>query len=70
MRLHNSQAGLDFDTCYAARLAVETDDLVIYFVDLPGLRRIKQASGRLKDIADLARLEAANVQPEPDGLTG
>ncbi|MGD1904585.1 MAG: DUF6036 family nucleotidyltransferase [Leptolyngbyaceae cyanobacterium] len=48
--------GVDFETCYGARLEVEMAGVPVAFIDLGNLRANKQASGRLQDLADLENL--------------
>ncbi len=50
--------GVDFDSCYNARLVIELDGLAVNFIDLENLKRNKRASGRAQDQADLENLEA------------
>ena len=50
--------GVDFATCYAARLELEIDGVQVAFIDLENLRLNKRASGRLQDLADLENLES------------
>ena len=47
--------GVDFANCYPSRLEIIIDD-VVNFIDLDNLRKNKQASGRLQDLADLENL--------------
>jgi hypothetical protein len=49
--------GVEFPTCYAARLQVELDGVLVDFIDLENLKKNKRASGRLQDLADLEGLE-------------
>lgn len=49
--------GVDFGTCYAARLEIEITGVQVNFIDLENLRVNKRASGRLQDLADLENLE-------------
>lgn len=49
--------GVDFDTCYPARVQVVIDDIAVSFIDLESLIRTKKASGRLQDLADLENLQ-------------
>lgn len=49
--------GVDFKSCYAARVAVEIDGVEVSFIDLENLKKSKKASGRLQDLADLENLE-------------
>jgi hypothetical protein len=50
-------AGVDFETCYTTRAQAEIDGIVLPFIDLENLKRNKQASGRLQDLADLENLQ-------------
>lgn len=50
--------GVEFESCYAARVEVEMDGIIISFIDLENLRKSKQAAGRLQDLADLENLPA------------
>ncbi|HSB79741.1 MAG TPA: hypothetical protein VLM91_13245 [Candidatus Methylomirabilis sp.] len=49
--------GVDFSQCYAARVDVEVDGVLVSFIDLENLRKNKKASGRLQDLADLEHLQ-------------
>jgi hypothetical protein len=49
--------GVDFPTCYASRIEVTIDDLLVNFIDLENLKLNKKASGRLQDLADLENLQ-------------
>jgi hypothetical protein len=48
--------GVNFENCYPFRLEVTIDNIVVNFIDLDNLRKNKQASGRLQDLADLENL--------------
>jgi predicted nucleotidyltransferase len=48
--------GVDFATCFANRLEVALDGIVVNFIDLENLKLNKRASGRLQDLADLENL--------------
>ena len=48
--------GVDFETCYAARVEVVIDDVPVNFIDLENLKKNKKAAGRLQDLADLEQL--------------
>lgn len=50
-------AGVDFETCFAARLVVKLDDALVNFIDLDNLRMNKRATGRAQDLADIENLE-------------
>jgi hypothetical protein len=49
--------GVDFETCYAARVEVMLDDVQVNFIDLENLKKNKRATGRAQDIADIESLE-------------
>lgn len=49
--------GVEFGECYGDRLQVQLQGLTLPFIDLDNLRRNKQASGRLQDLADLENLQ-------------
>jgi predicted nucleotidyltransferase len=49
-------SGVEFAECYARRSVSELDGLEIPFISLEDLKANKQASGRLKDLADLEHL--------------
>jgi predicted nucleotidyltransferase len=50
-------AGVDFETCYAARVQAEIDGTQVNFIDLENLKRNKKAVGRHQDLADIENLE-------------
>jgi hypothetical protein len=54
--LITSPDGIDFQTCYASKIEVLLDDIVVKFIDLDNLKKNKLASGRLQDLADLENL--------------
>jgi hypothetical protein len=58
MRLEISTgiSGVEFDECYASRIADTIDDVEVNIIDLPHLKINKKAAGRLKDLADLENL--------------
>lgn len=51
-----SLLGVDFETCYAARVATVIDGVTVNFIDLESLKKNKRATGRLQDRADLESL--------------
>ena len=55
--LITSLAGVSFEECYALRVLVPIDDIVVNFINLENLKKNKEASGRLQDLADLENLE-------------
>ena len=52
----NTLEGVDFESCYASRVIATIDDIPMNFMDLENLRKNKQATGRLQDLADLENL--------------
>lgn len=52
--------GVDFETAYSTKLAIEISGVQVNFIDLENLRLNKQASGRLQDLADLENLSDAS----------
>lgn len=48
--------GIDFKTCYQAKIEVKINDVNVNFIDLESLKKNKKASGRLQDLADLENL--------------
>jgi len=51
-----SVSGVEFETCYAARVVDIIDGVNVNIISLPHLKTNKQASGRDKDLVDLRRL--------------
>ena len=49
--------GVDFETCYAARVEVVIDGTLVNFIDLENLKKNKRAAGRPQDLADLEHLQ-------------
>lgn len=49
--------GVDFDTCYNARVQATVDGVLVNFIDLENLKRNKKATGRHQDLADVENLE-------------
>ena len=52
-------SGVEFDDCYPERAETTLDDLPVSVINLRDLRINKEASGRLKDLADLENLPKA-----------
>jgi hypothetical protein len=48
--------GIDFPTCYRTKIEVKINEINVNFIDLDNLKKNKQASGRLQDLADLENL--------------
>ena len=51
-----SISGVEFDECYRERLETTMKDVPVSLINLRDLRINKEASGRLKDLADLEQL--------------
>ena len=49
--------GVDFEPCYASRVSLEIENVVVHFIDLENLKRNKRSVGRLQDLADLENLQ-------------
>jgi hypothetical protein len=49
--------GVDFETCYAARVETVIDGTPVCFIDLENLKKNKRAVGRSQDLADLEHLQ-------------
>ncbi len=49
--------GVDFEECYKKRVDEEIEGVRLSFIDLENLKKAKQASGRLQDLADIENLE-------------
>ncbi len=54
--LINTLSGVDFETCYSSRVQIEIEGTQVIFIDLENLKKNKQASGRLQDLADIESL--------------
>ena len=52
-------SGVEFDDCYPERVETTLDDSPVSVINLRDLRINKEASGRLKDLADLENLPKA-----------
>ena len=48
--------GVEFRSCYEARVEVRIDELKVSFIDVESLKKNKKASGRLQDLADVENL--------------
>ena len=57
-----SLQGVDFETCYTLRVETVMDDVLVNFIDLENLKKNKQATGRLQDLADLENLMKGEKQ--------
>ena len=56
IELMTSASGVEFDDCYQERLETTLDNVPVNLINLRHLRMNKEASGRLKDLADLENL--------------
>jgi hypothetical protein len=54
--LLSTLVGVEFETCYAARVRVDIDGLGIDFIDRENLKKNKKAVGRAQDLADIESL--------------
>ena len=54
-----SISGVDFEECYAGKEMVQVGDMIVPVISLASLRQNKAASGREKDLSDLANLPDA-----------
>ena len=50
-------AGVDFDTCYTARVEEVVEGVRLPFIDIENLKKNKKASGRHQDLADFENLQ-------------
>ena len=58
----NEISGLDFEEAWASRVEVEVDGRVVHIIGREEFLKNKTASGRPKDLADVARLEKQSGQ--------
>ncbi len=56
IEMMTSISGVEFDECYRGRLETTLNDVPVSVISLHDLKVNKQASGRLKDLADLEEL--------------
>ena len=49
--------GIQFEECFQSRIQVDSDGLIINFIDLDNLKKNKLAVGRPQDLADLDNLQ-------------
>lgn len=52
--------GVEFEECYAKRTIFHIDEIPVNLIGLDDLIKNKKASGRLKDLADVEKLEIRN----------
>jgi hypothetical protein len=57
-------SGLSFDDAWASRITAEVEGRTVSFIGREALLRNKEASGRPKDLADLARLRRPARPPD------
>jgi predicted nucleotidyltransferase len=57
-----SLLGVDFETCYAAKVEAVVDGVAVNFIDLESLTKNKRATGRLQDLADAESLSKGKKQ--------
>ncbi|MBK9164669.1 MAG: hypothetical protein IPM21_12335 [Acidobacteria bacterium] len=57
IQIMNFADGIEFETAYANRIETDVEDIAISTIDKPDLIKNKITSGRLKDLADVERLE-------------
>jgi hypothetical protein len=55
--LLTSIPGVEFKICFKVKVQVKVEEVLVNFIDLENLRKNKQASGRLQDLADLENLK-------------
>jgi len=53
----NTISGVEFDEAYANKIAGEVDGLNVQFINITEFIRNKEASGRQKDLSDIAALK-------------
>ena len=49
--------GVNFDVCYAQKIEIDIQDVTVNFIDIENLKKNKQATGRLQDLADIDKLK-------------
>ena len=49
--------GVEFDSCYRARVEEEIGGIKLMFIDIENLKKNKKAVGRYQDLADLENLQ-------------
>ena len=50
-------AGVEFETCFTARVQSDVNGVLVNFIDLESLKRNKSAVGRHQDLADVENLK-------------
>jgi hypothetical protein len=56
LEIITSASGVDFDTCFAARVRARIDDVDVNVISLDHLKTNKRAAGRHRDLNDLENL--------------
>ena len=56
LEISTSISGVEFDDCYTSRIVDKIDGIEVNVIDLKNLKKNKNATGRLKDKADLEQL--------------
>ena len=51
-----SISGVEFDACYAEKVMIQIEEMLVPVISLARLRENKAASGRARDLADLENL--------------
>ena len=52
-----SAAGVEFETCFTARVQSDVNGVLVNFIDLENLKRNKSTVGRHQDLADVENLK-------------
>jgi len=58
----NAISGVEFDDAFSNRVIAEVDDLSINFINIPDFIKNKEATGRAKDMGDIASLKKGKSQ--------
>lgn len=58
--------GLSFESAFEAKVAGSLSGLPVFFLSLPDFIQTKQASGRPKDVGDLALLKGMHPNSDPE----
>jgi len=53
----NTISGVEFDDAYANKVNAEVDELAVYFINIQEFIKNKEATGRPKDLGDIAALK-------------
>jgi hypothetical protein len=52
-----SASGVEFEACFESKLTVTLENQEVYFIDRENLKKVKKATGRFQDLADLENLQ-------------